>query len=278
MSQPRVINTFRRVCVPSHEICAALSPKPKLSVVVITFNETRNIRRCIQSVKGIADEVLILDSFSKDDTCDIAKSLGAKVVQHAFDGHIQQKNRAWSMASHEWVLSIDADEAPDETLAASIAEAISRDDTTTDGYTMNRLTNYCGHWVRYSGWYPDTKLRLFRKGKGEWRGINPHDRFDLFEPTRAQHLKGDLLHYSYYTREDHHKQIEYFSDIASRELHALGKHVGMPVIIVKVAFQFVKNFVLRAGFLDGATGFTIARLSAYATWRKYTKLRALNDH
>lgn len=277
MSQPRVINTFRRVCVPSHEIRAALSQKSKLSVVVITYNETRNISRCITSVQAIADEVLVLDSFSNDDTCDIARSLGARVEQHAFDGHIQQKNRAWSMATHDWVLSIDADEAPDETLAAAIAEAVARDDASIDGYTMNRLTNYCGHWVRYSGWYPDTKLRLFRKGKGEWRGVNPHDRFDVFEPSRTAHLKGDLLHYSYYTREDHLKQIEYFSDIASRELHERGKHVGFPLLVAKVVFQFVKNFILRAGFLDGRTGFTIARLSAYATWRKYTKLRLLND-
>ncbi len=253
-----------------------MSRKPHLSVVVITFNETRNIRRCIESVKHIADEVLILDSFSKDDTCEIAQSLGARVEQHVFDGHIQQKNRAWEMASHEWVLSIDADEAPDETLAAAIAEAVARDDKSVDGYSMNRLTNYCGHWVRYSGWYPDTKLRLFRKGKGAWQGINPHDRFDLLDPSRAAHLKGDLLHYSYYTREDHLKQIEYFSDIASRELHARGKRVALPLIFAKVAFQFVKNFLLRAGFLDGATGFTIARLSAYATWQKYTKLRALH--
>jgi glycosyltransferase involved in cell wall biosynthesis len=256
---------------------ARVSTRKGLSVVIITFNESRNIRRCITSVLGIADEVLVLDSFSTDDTCDVARELGARVEQHAFDGHIQQKNRAWSMATNEWVLSIDADEAPDDALAAAIAEAVTLDDHAKDGYSMNRLTNYCGHWVRYSGWYPDTKMRLFRKGKGAWTGVNPHDRFELHDMKRAGHLAGDLLHYSYYTREDHLKQIEYFSDIAARELHARNKRVGWPLIIAKVVAQYLKNLVFKAGFLDGATGFTIARLSAYATWRKYTKLRALYE-
>ncbi len=253
------------------------TPPPfSLSVVIITFNESRNIKRCIDSVLPIAKEVLVLDSFSKDDTCEIARNLGARVEQHAFDGHIQQKNRAWQMAAHDWVLSLDADEALDDTLRQSIIDAVSYNDQTIDGYSMNRLTNYCGKWVRHSGWYPDTKLRLFRKGKGAWQGVNPHDRFDLHEVGRSRHLAGDILHYSYYTREDHLKQIEYFSDIASRELHAQGKRVGWPLIISKVIAQYLKNLIFKSGFLDGTTGFTIARLSAYATWRKYTKLKALN--
>jgi len=247
----------------------------QLTVAIITYNESRNIGRCIESVRDLADEVVVLDSFSEDDTCEIARGLGARIEQHAFDGHIQQKNRCWNLAQHEWVLSLDADEALDETLKASIAAVLATDNDALHGYTMNRLTNYCGAWVRYSGWYPDTKLRLFRKGKGQWTGINPHDRFELYEPQRVAHLEGDLLHYSYYTREDHLKQIEYFSSIAARELHVKGRRVGWPLIVAKVVAQFVKNFLLKRGFLDGKTGFTIARLSAYATWKKYTKLRDL---
>lgn len=247
----------------------------RLSVVIITFNESKNIARCINSVKSIADEVVVLDSFSSDDTCRIARELGARVEQHVFDGHIQQKNRAWHLASTHWVLSLDADEALDDDLRASIADVLAKPESTISGYTMNRLTNYCGHWVRHSGWYPDTKLRLFRKGSGAWGGVNPHDRFDLHSGN-AHHLKGDILHYSYYTREDHLKQIEYFSNIASKELFQKGKKVGLPLILAKVMVQFIKTFVLKAGFLDGRTGFTIARLSAFATYTKYTKLRALH--
>lgn len=252
--------------------------KATLSVVIITFNESKNIGRCIRSVKSIADEIVVLDSFSTDNTCEIARELGARVEQHIFDGHIQQKNRAWQMANSTWVLSLDADEALDEVLCANIAVALNNVPKEVSGFTMNRLTNYCGKWVRHSGWYPDTKLRLFINGHGAWGGVNPHDRFDLHSHHKAQHLAGDILHYSYYTREDHQRQIEYFSNIASKELFQKGKRVSLPLIGAKVALQFLKTYVFKAGFLDGRTGFTIARLSAFATYTKYTKLRALHAH
>lgn len=250
--------------------------RERLSVAIITFNEEKNIERCISSVQGIADEVLVLDSFSKDRTEEIAKSMGARFETHAFDGHIQQKNRAWQMATHDWVLSIDADEAPDEALCAAIKQAMERQasgEEDFDGYAMNRLTNYCGHWVRHSGWYPDTKMRLFKKEKGAWGGVNPHDKFSLHEGNKGSHLKGDLLHYSYYSVDDHYRQIEYFSNIASKELYERG--VKKPVIMtyLKVVAQFFKTYFLKLGLLDGKTGFTIARLSAFATFQKYTKLR-----
>jgi glycosyltransferase involved in cell wall biosynthesis len=262
-----------------HELSAFLVPctiifDMKLSVVIITFNEERNLQRCLESVKDVASEIIVLDSFSTDSTREIAEKYRATFVQHAFDGHIQQKNRAWKLASHEWVLSLDADEALDEELQQSIRRAVEENNAHVDGFTMNRLTNYCGTFIHHSGWYPDTKLRLFRKGKGEWGGVNPHDKFEVFS-QKTQHLKGDILHYSYYTREDHLKQIEYFSGIASRELYQRGKKVGWVHIVGKVIFQYLKNILLRRGFLDGSAGFTIARLSAYATWRKYTKLKEL---
>lgn len=246
-----------------------------LSVVIITYNEERNLARCLASVKDLAREIVVLDSFSVDKTEEIARSFGAHFVQHTFDGHIQQKNRAWNLATSQWVLSLDADEAVDEALASSIREALSSQNDYS-GFTMNRLTNYCGTFIHHSGWYPDTKLRLFRKGCGEWGGINPHDRFDLTNNGKSAHLKGDILHYSYYTREDHLKQIEYFSTIASNELFNRGKKVSWLHIIAKVGFQYIKNLVLKLGFLDGKAGFTIARLSAYATWRKYYKLKQLH--
>ena len=248
----------------------------KLSAVIITFNEERNIRRCIESLQGVADEIVVVDSYSTDGTRTIAENLGARFLEHPFEGHIQQKNYALTCAQHEWILSLDADEALDEALRASILEV--KQSGTANGYSMNRLTNYCGHWVRYCGWYPDTKVRLIRSGKGMWCGTNPHDRLDLHDGKKAIHLKGDILHYSYYKPEDHYKQIEYFGDIAARELFRQQKRVGLPMIFLKVVVQFIKSYFLKLGILDGATGWTISRMSAYATWRKYSKLKALYKH
>jgi len=137
---------------------------------------------------------------------------------------------------------------------------------------MNRLTNYCGHWVNYCGWYPDTKIRLVNRNNARWQGVNPHDRLDMNNGEETGFLEGDLLHYSYYTREDHLKQIEYFGDIAARELYQRGGRSNYFKIVIKVVAQFFKSYFLKLGILDGSTGFTISRLSAYATYRKYVKL------
>lgn len=245
----------------------------KLSAVIITFNEERNLQRCIDSLKGVADEIVVVDSFSTDATKQIAENSGARFLQHPFEGHIQQKNVALAQATHTWVLSLDADEALDETLRQSILAVKSEGKAI--GYSMNRLTNYCGHWVRHCGWYPDTKIRLIRNGHGRWKGVNPHDRLELSDSAKPIHLRGDILHYSYYTLNDHLKQIEYFGDIAARELLIRNKKISWPMVVVKVVAQFIKSYFLKLGILDGMTGWTISRMSAYATWRKYTKLKHL---
>lgn len=245
----------------------------ELSVVIITKNEERNIGRCLASVKGIADDVVVLDSFSTDRTEAIAKEHGARFLQHAFDGHIEQKNRAITHAKHPWVLSLDADEALDERLARSINEVMAA--PTADGYTMNRLTNYCGGWIRHGGWYPDTKLRLWDSRKGRWTGINPHDRYELDAGARIAHLSGDILHYSYNSIDDHYRQVEYFTTIAAKAYLDLGKGAPLLKRLFSPVAKFIGDYLLRLGFLDGGRGFTIARISAYATWLKYRKLRAL---
>jgi len=242
---------------------------------VITFNEERNIERCLASVQDVADEVVVVDSFSTDQTKAICKKYGVRFLEHDFVGHIQQKNWAWSQATCDYVLSLDADEALTPELKESIAKVKEQPDF--QGYTMNRLTYYCGHWVKHSGWYPDTKLRLFKKGKGAWGGVNPHDKFMMNKVQKTPNLRGDLLHYSYYSKEDHFKQIEYFSAIAAKELYDKGKRVSTATIWLKMAAQFVKNFILKTGFLDGGTGWLIATRSSYATLRKYSKLKELHE-
>jgi glycosyltransferase involved in cell wall biosynthesis len=241
-----------------------------ISAVIITYNEERNIERCLASLQGVVDEIVVVDSFSKDRTEEICGKFNVRFIQNPFEGHIQQKNFAIDQASNEWILSLDADEALTDELKQSILQI--KKDPQFLGYRMNRLTNYCGHWVRYCGWYPDTKVRLVNRDHARWQGVNPHDRLDMNKGEETGFLKGDLLHYSYYTREDHLKQIEYFGDIAARELYQRGGRSNYFKIMIKVVAQFFKSYFLKLGILDGTTGFTISRLSAYATYRKYVKL------
>jgi glycosyltransferase involved in cell wall biosynthesis len=245
----------------------------KISVVIITFNEEKNIARCINSVKEIADEIIVVDSFSTDTTCKIAEELGAKIIPHKFDGHIQQKNYAKNLAENDFVLSLDADELLDNQLINSILQI--KNNGPSDGYTMNRLTNYCGKWIRHSGWYPDTKLRLWNHKKGNWGGVNPHDEFFLEKNSSIQHLNGNILHYSYYTIADHDKQIEYFTNIASLAALEKGKKSTVLKIVFSPILKFLKMYFLQLGFLDGYFGFIIARKSAYAAYLKYKKIKNL---
>lgn len=246
----------------------------KLSVVIITYNEEKNIERCLLSVKEVADEIVVLDSFSSDKTQFICEKHGVKFYQHAFDGHIQQKNRAITYASNPHILSLDADEALDPLLSKSIIEV--KKDFKHDGYYMNRLTNYCGHWVKHCGWYPDAKLRLWDSRKGRWTGVNPHDKYELFDGDKnTSHLKGDILHYSYYSLEDHYKQVEYFTTIASKAYLEKQKTAPFFKLIVNPIAKFIDHYLLKLGFLDGKSGYRISKISAYATYLKYKKIRKL---
>lgn len=248
-----------------------------LSVVIITYNEERNIERCLLSVQELADEILVVDSFSKDRTLEICKLFNAKVIQNPFEGHIQQKNFAVKQAQFDWILSIDADEVLSDELIKSIKQIKSKEKPEVNLYEMNRLTNYCGSWVKHCGWYPDTKVRLVDRKFAKWGGVNPHDKLEGHKQEQVDFLKGDILHYSYYTKEDHLKQIEYFSKIAAGELVKQGKNVAQFTVYLKMATQFFKSFVIKRGFLDGKTGWQISKLSAFATYRKYSLLRTLNE-
>lgn len=247
--------------------------KTGLSVVFITYNEEKNIGRALEAIKDIADDIVVVDSFSKDRTVEICQLHGARVVQHVFEGHIQQKNYAVTQAKYPFILSLDADEVPDENLKRSIVEAKNNKDA--DGYTMNRLTNYCGTWIRHCGWYPDRKLRLWDSRKGRWGGINPHDKYEMDQGCVIKHLEGDLLHYSYYTREDHYRQIAKFTDILAQSMYERGRKVSWPFIWLATVFKFIRDYFIKLGLLDGKSGFTISWLSAGATYKKFVKLKSL---
>ena len=245
----------------------------KLSVVIICFNEEKNIGRCIDSVAEIADEILILDSYSTDQTAAIAESKGAIVKQEAFKGFIEKKNKAVELASHDYVLSLDADEALNPLLADSILR--TKENFTNRAYRMNRCSNYCGKFIRHGSWYPDTKIRLFDRRIAHWGGTNPHDRVVLQNNIPVEHLKGDILHYSYRTVSEHVNQNNKLSTLAAESLFANGKKTNLLNIIVRPWWNFLVSFIIRAGFLDGLFGFVIAIQIAHMTFLKHLKLYLL---
>jgi glycosyltransferase involved in cell wall biosynthesis len=247
----------------------------QLSVVIITYNEQRNIGRCIDAIKTIADEIVVVDSFSTDETVNIAAQKGARIITHKFEGHIQQKNYAITQASFPHILSLDADEMPDETFLQQIIEAKSN--WQYDGYSVNRLNNYCGTWIRHGAWYPDVKLRLWDSRKGKWAGTNPHDRFEMIEGSSVKHIPGNILHYSYQRVEEHRKKSDYFSTIAANAYFEKGKSGSGIKVMVNPVFRFLRDYIFKLGFLDGKYGFTIARITAHEVYLKYKKLSTLRQ-
>lgn len=249
---------------------------PQLSVVIITYNEEKNIGRCIDSVRAIADDIVVVDSFSTDKTEEICKAKGARFIQHSFAGHIEQKNWAITQSQFPHVLSLDADEALDEQLQQSILNI--KNNWQKEGYYMNRLTNYCGKWIHHCGWYPDKKLRLWDSRKGQWGGVNPHDKYELFQGDKnAGYLKGDILHYSYYSIDGHIQQTEKFSSIAAKALYNDGKHVSLLKVYLSPVVKFIQAYFFQLGILDGYYGFVVCKISARATYLKYWKLKQLHQ-
>ncbi|MEM6360028.1 MAG: glycosyltransferase family 2 protein [Bacteroidota bacterium] len=247
----------------------------KISGLVITYNEESNLEDCLKSLKPVVDEIVVVDSFSADNTEEIAKRFGARFIQNRFEGHIQQKNYAVDQAKFDWVLSLDADERLSDELIAEIKK-IKGQNPDLGAYKFNRLSNYCGSWIRHCGWYPDTKLRLWNKQIGKWGGVNPHDSVIIQPSVEVKKLKGDLLHYSFYTVGQHLQQINKFTTIAAQESYNRGKKTNFLLHIVLYPFWlFLKNYILKRGFLDGYFGFIICINGAFYKYQKYTKLYIL---
>lgn len=244
-----------------------------LSVVIITFNEEKNIGRCIDSVRWVADEIIVLDSWSTDDTVDIARQKGAIVKQEQFAGYIQQKNRAIQFAKYNYVLSIDADEALSIDLANAILEA--KRHSGFKAFTMKRCTCFCGQFIRRGLWYPDKKLRLFDKRVARWGGMNPHDKIELLIDTPVTELQGELFHYSFDSVEGYLERNEILSSIAAQSLFTSRKKVHWSKIMLSPLWAFINGYFLRLGFLEGYNGLLIAVHTANLSYLKYRKLKQL---
>ena len=248
----------------------------KISAVIITKNEERNIGRCLESLQGVADEVIVVDSGSTDDTEDICRAAGTHFEHHDWEGYSGQKNYANRLATHTWILSIDADEALSPTLRESILTLKQKGMDNTVIYAVNRLSNYCGHWIHHCGWYPDQKIRLWHNGAVEWEGeVHEELRF-LRTHLSTQLLEGDLLHYTYYSVADHAERQVRYANLAAKKAHEAGKKVSAAGVWLRPGWTFVRNFIFKGGFLDGKAGYTVCRMSAFYTFIKYARLRELN--
>lgn len=240
----------------------------KISVVIITLNEEKNIARCLESVRHIADEILVVDSLSTDRTREICGIYSARFVEQKFLGYVEQKNFALKLATHDYVLSLDADEALDGRLQKEILKV--KANFIYDGYEFNRLTAYNGFWIRHCGWYPDTKLRLVKKDLAEWVGNNPHDA--LIVKGTVGFMEGNLHHFSYDSISAHILQTNKFSTIEAASLIAKGKRASMMKLVTRPPLQFFKDYILRRGFLDGRYGFIICFVNSLYVLLKYAKM------
>ncbi len=246
----------------------------KISAVIITLNEEKKIGRCIDSLVDVADEIVVVDSFSADNTKKISLEKGVRFVEHAFEGYIAQKNYALTCAKYDFVLSLDADEALSEELKTSILKA-KNEGLSYPAYSMNRLTFFEGKPIKHSGWYPDVKLRLFDRRRGQWQGLDPHDEFRLFEKSKIKHLKGDLLHYSFDTEEEYLKQMQNFARISAKAYFNSNKKASSWKMVMNPALRFVRDYFFNGGILHGKTGYKICKYNAMATSLKYRNLRQL---
>jgi glycosyltransferase involved in cell wall biosynthesis len=246
------------------------SGKLPLSCCVIACNEERGIRRCLESVSFADECVVVVDSRSSDATADIARELGARVIEHPYQGNIEQKNFALAQANREWVLSLDADEAITETLARGIRSLLAAPPRDVGGYEINRVTYHLGRWIRHGDFYPDWQLRLFRRGAGEWTGVNPHGRIQLEGVVRR--LPGECEHWSYRDLADQIDRIQDFSRIQARASHAEGLPVRIRDMVLRPPARFLRAYLLKQGFRDGVPGLVIAAATAFHVFLKYAKL------
>lgn len=246
---------------------------PAISATIITHNESANVARAIRSL-SCADEILVIDSGSTDGTREIAAGLGAQVISHPFEGFASQKNFASRHARHDWILSLDADEELDGNAQGTVLEW-KRCEPTTAGYQFARRAQYLGRWILHSGWYPDYKLRLFDRRQGRWQGAYVHESVVVNGPVAT--LPGEILHYTCDSLDEHRQRIEFYTDLAAKEMFERGERVNSLRRALGPAWVFVNSYFFRLGLIDGIPGYLIAKMAARYVERKYTKLEAMRN-
>ena len=241
----------------------------KISACVTAGNEEDKIAACLKSLSW-CDEVVVVDSYSKDKTFEISKQYATKVVQHPWEGYIAQKNYIRGLASHPWILFVDADEVVSDALREEIEAEFEKGPGETVGYSFPRLVHYLGKWIRHGEWYPDRKLRLFRKDLGKSVGQEPHDHVVVDGPVKS--LKHPLYHYTYDDMSDQIATMNRFSSISANEKRGEGRKFRWSDILFRPGWRFFRSYVLKRGFLDGAPGFIVAVMAGVGVFVKYAKV------
>jgi glycosyltransferase involved in cell wall biosynthesis len=246
---------------------------PKLSVTIITKNESSDIAAALQSVTW-ADERIVVDSGSTDDTVGIATPLATRVVVREWAGYVAQKNYAASLASHDWILSLDADERVTPSLAAEIQQAL-RQEPPWRGFRIPRVTWHLGRWIRTTDWYPDYQLRLYDRRAAQWTGRYVHEGVSV--EGGIGRLRGELQHYAYRDIAEHEETIDHYTTLAAQQMFEQGRCASALDVVLQPAFAFFRNYILKRGFLDGSVGLTISRMNAHYVALKFQKLRQLES-
>jgi len=245
----------------------------KITATIITFNEQENIRAACESAAW-ADETLVVDSQSTDSTREIAAACGARVIKREWPGFAAQKQFANDQATHDWILSLDADERVSDKLKDSIAKLAQHSDSDlADGYSIARRAFYQGRWIRGGGWYPDRQLRLFRKSMGQWEPRLIHESVTMKPGARTEVIEGDILHYTSHDATHHHRMIgERYAPLSAQQMLAEGRRTSAFEIAVAGPAAFLRSYLLKGGFRDGLAGFSIASFAAHHAFLKHLLL------
>ena len=250
------------------------SPMVKLSVVVITFNEEKNIGRCLDSVRKVADELLVVDSFSSDATVEIARGRGARVLQHPWENYSRQREMAARSALYDHVLALDADEYLSEALEEAILQV--KADWRHDGYTIRRRNQIGDTWIKHTSWYPDRKLRLFDRRKVTFLSLRGHDVIGLEPGASSGRIHADLQHHANYNLHDRGHRDNQMSTEAAFFFYRQGKKGSWWRVLLKPPARFFNEYVIRLGILDGFYGFAIARTAAHYVFLREIKLMEMH--
>lgn len=244
----------------------------KISAAIITYNEERNIARCIESLR-CCDEIVVIDSGSTDRTVELATKLGARVLDVAWRGYAGQKNHASECCQNDWVLSLDADEALSEALEAEIWQ-IKKNGPEYDAYTMPRLAQYLGRWILHSGWHPDRKVRLFDRRRAKWVGNFVHE--SVVADGHVGHLNANILHFTCNSLSEHLRTLDRYTTLAAEQLVSQNADIGWKELAVDPAWTFFRTYFLQRGFLDGYEGLAIAYMAAFYNFLKYAKAKNMS--
>ena len=244
----------------------------KISATLITCDEERNIARAIESLR-CCDEIVVVDSGSLDRTVELASNLGARVIENPWKGYAQQKNYAAEQASHDWILSLDADEALSEALEAEIWH-LKKSPPDCDAYTVPRMAQYLGRWILHSGWYPDRKVRLYDRRRAHWVGQFVHESVEV--NGRLGELQSNLLHFTCSSLSEHMRTLDRYTTLAAEEIVSQGRKIGYRHLLLNPPYTFLRSYVVQRGFLDGVEGVAIAYAAAFYNFLKFAKARNMS--